>query len=89
VAVDDATRLAYVEVLDDESPASAVGFLGRALAHFRAVGIEVERVLTDGCMSSGLDGRAPFCDGARWVRVTDGAKSRRLGLSEPAVRLAA
>jgi transposase InsO family protein len=47
VAVDDATRLAYVEVLPDERAGSAVGFLERALAHFRAHGVVVERVMTD------------------------------------------
>jgi len=47
VAVDDATRLAYVEVLDDEKAATAVGFLRRAVAFFRRYGIRVERVLTD------------------------------------------
>ena len=47
VAVDDATRLAYVEVLDDEKGATAAGFLGRAIAFFRRYGIQVERVLTD------------------------------------------
>jgi transposase InsO family protein len=47
VCVDDATRLAYVEVLEDEKAATAVGFLRRAVAHFRAYGIPVERVMTD------------------------------------------
>ena len=47
VAVDDATRLAYVEVLDDERGATAAGFLGRAVAFFRGYGIRVERLLTD------------------------------------------
>lgn len=47
VCVDDATRLAYVEVLPDEHPSSAVGFLGRALGYFGSLGIEVERVMTD------------------------------------------
>jgi transposase InsO family protein len=47
VCVDDATRLAYVEVLEDEKAASAVGFLRRAVAHFRAHGVRVERVMTD------------------------------------------
>jgi transposase InsO family protein len=47
VAVDDATRLAYVEVLDDETGATAAGFLRRAIAFFRRYGIRVERVLTD------------------------------------------
>jgi Integrase core domain len=89
IAIDDCTRLAYAEVLPDEKASTAIAFLRRAVAFFERHGIRVERLLTDGCMSSGLDGRVPFCDGARWVRVTDGAKSRRLGLSESAARLAA
>jgi transposase InsO family protein len=47
ICVDDATRLAYVEVLEDEKAATAVGFLRRAVSHFRAHGIRVERVMTD------------------------------------------
>jgi transposase InsO family protein len=47
VCVDDATRLAYVEVLDDEKATTAVGFLRRAVAHFAAFGIRVERLMTD------------------------------------------
>jgi transposase InsO family protein len=47
ICIDDATRLAYVEVLPDEKAATAVGFLRRALAFYRAHGISVERVLTD------------------------------------------
>jgi transposase InsO family protein len=47
VCVDDATRLAYVEVLEDEKATTAVAFLRRAVAHFRAHGIRVERVMTD------------------------------------------
>ena len=47
VCVDDATRIAYVEVLADEKATTAVGFLRRAVAHYRAHGITVERVLTD------------------------------------------
>jgi transposase InsO family protein len=47
VCVDDATRLAYVEVLADEKAATAIGFLRRAVAHFAAYGVQVERVLTD------------------------------------------
>ena len=47
VAVDDATRLAYVEVLDNEKGPTAAGFLRRAVAFFRRYGIPVERVLTD------------------------------------------
>jgi transposase InsO family protein len=47
VAVDDATRLAYVEVLSDEKAKTVVGFLGRAVRFFRRHGIAVQRVLTD------------------------------------------
>jgi len=47
VAIDDATRLAYVEVLPDERRSSTTGFLIRALRWFRARGIKVERVMTD------------------------------------------
>jgi transposase InsO family protein len=47
VAVDDATRLAYVEVLADERKNTTTGFLLRALRWFRAHGIRAERVMTD------------------------------------------
>jgi transposase InsO family protein len=47
VAIDDATRLVYVEVLDDEKAVTAVGFLRRAIAHYAAFGIKVERLMTD------------------------------------------
>jgi transposase InsO family protein len=47
IAVDDATRLAYAEVLGDERGATAAAFLRRAVAFFERHGITVERVLTD------------------------------------------
>ncbi len=47
VAVDDATRLAYVEVLSDERGVTASAFLRRAVAWFEGFGITVERVLSD------------------------------------------
>src|SRR3954470_1830822 len=47
VCVDDATRLASVEVLADEKAGSAIAFLKRALAFYRRHGICVERVMTD------------------------------------------
>ena len=46
VCVDDATRLAYVEVLPDERAKTAIAFLGRAVRFFGRQGISVERVLT-------------------------------------------
>ena len=47
VAVDDATRLAYVEELADERAETAAAFLERALAFFEGHGICVQRLLTD------------------------------------------
>ena len=47
VCVDDATRLAYVEVLADEKGETAAGFLRRAVGWFASMGITVERVLSD------------------------------------------
>jgi hypothetical protein len=47
VCVDDATRLASVEVLADEQGATAAGFLRRAVAFYAAHGITVERVMSD------------------------------------------
>lgn len=47
VCVDDATRLAYVEVLEDEKAVTAIGFLKRALGFYRRFGIKVQQVMTD------------------------------------------
>ena len=47
VAVDDASRLAYTEILPDERKESACAFLTRALAFFQGHGVGVERVMTD------------------------------------------
>jgi transposase InsO family protein len=47
VCVDDASRVAYVEVLADELGQTTAGFLERALAHYRELGIRTSRVLTD------------------------------------------
>jgi transposase len=47
VAIDDHSRLAYVEELDDERPETAVGFLGRAIGFYAGHGITVRRVMTD------------------------------------------
>ena len=47
VCVDDATRIAYVETLEDEKAATAVGFLQRAVAFYACHGIAVHAVMTD------------------------------------------
>ncbi len=47
VCIDDATRLAYVEALADETGETAAGFLRRAVTWFKSMGITVERVMSD------------------------------------------
>jgi transposase InsO family protein len=47
VAVDDTSRVAYVEILDDETGATCVAFLRRAIIWFASQGVTVKRVMTD------------------------------------------
>ena len=66
VAIDDATRLAYAEVLADERAGTAVGFLRRALAFYASYGITAERVITD--------------NGSAYVSAIHGIACRALGV---------
>ena len=72
VAVDDATRLAYAEVLADERGATAAGFLRRALAFFASHGITVERVMTD--------------NGAAYISAVHALACRELGIRHLRIR---
>lgn len=47
VAVDDHSRYAYAEALPDERADTTAAFLERTLATFQALGVRVERILTD------------------------------------------
>ena len=47
IAIDDATRLAYAEVLCDEKATTAIAFLRRAIAFFERHGMRVQELLTD------------------------------------------
>jgi transposase InsO family protein len=66
VCVDDATRLAYVEVLPDEKATTAIGFLRRAIDFYGSHGIEVERLMTD--------------NGSAYVSVAHALACRALGI---------
>jgi transposase InsO family protein len=66
VCVDDATRLAYAEVLADEKATTAVAFLGRAIAFYAAHGIAVQRVMTD--------------NGAAYLSIAHSLACRALGV---------
>jgi len=47
VAIDDATRLAYAEVLTDEKATTVISFLRRALRFYARHGVQVQRLMTD------------------------------------------
>ena len=47
VCIDDASRVAYVEILTDETGNTAAGFLQRAVAWFADRGVRVQNVMTD------------------------------------------
>ena len=47
LAVDDHSRLAYVELLASQSPAACVAFLHRAFVWYAEQGVTIERVLSD------------------------------------------
>jgi transposase InsO family protein len=47
VAIDDATRVAYVAVRPDELAASTVSFFEEAIGFFAEQGVHVERIMTD------------------------------------------
>jgi transposase InsO family protein len=71
IAIDDATRLAYAEVLADERARTAIAFLRRALAFFEAHGITAERVMTDNgsCYRSTMHAVACRALGLRHIRT--------------------
>jgi len=46
-AIDDHSRVAYAEIHDDERADTSAGFLERAIAFYAALGVTVERVITD------------------------------------------
>jgi transposase InsO family protein len=47
VCIDDASRIAFAEIMPNEKKESAIAFLAAALAYYRKLGIRVERVMTD------------------------------------------
>jgi DNA-binding transcriptional ArsR family regulator len=49
VIVDDYSRLAYAEILNDLTAACAIAFLRRATAWYAARGVTVKAVMTDNC----------------------------------------
>lgn len=71
VCIDDASRLAYTEILPSEGQADTTAFLGRVLAWLGRHGVSVERVMTDNgsAYRSKLFAKALQTAGARHVRT--------------------
>ncbi len=71
VCIDDATRVAYAEVLPDEKGVTATAFVQRAIAWFEEHDVHIERVMTDNgsCYLSKLFRRTLAELGVRHVRT--------------------
>ena len=65
VAIDDATRLTYAEVLSAPDGAACAAFLQRTLAWFRRRGVTVRRLLTDNAMAYRAHALRDVC--RRWL----------------------
>jgi len=71
IAIDDATRLAYAEVLPDEKATTAIAFLGRAIMFYARHGMTVRELLTDNgsAYKSAVHGLACRALGVRHLRT--------------------
>ena len=69
VAIDDHTRIAYIEALPDERQQTCAQFLHRAATWFHTRGVTIERVLTDNAWS--------YRRGRTWAAVCVGLGIRR------------
>jgi transposase len=76
VAVDDRSRVAYIEALPDERDLTCAGFLHRAVTWFRRHGVRVLRILTD---NAKVPRRQQLAGRVR--RVGDPAPVHQTGLS--------
>jgi transposase InsO family protein len=68
VCIDDASRVAFVQIMTDQRKGSAVAFLEAAVAYFASLGIRSERVMTD--------------NGSCYRSTTFRAACKRLGLRQ-------
>ena len=65
VAIDDATRLTYAEVLTADDAPTCAAFLQRTLAWFRRRGVTIRRLLTDNALAYKAGVFAAIC--RRWT----------------------
>jgi transposase InsO family protein len=71
VCIDDASRVAFVQVMSDEKKQSSVAFLKAAVAYYESLGVTVARVMTDnGACYKAFDFRDACGDlGLRHIRT--------------------
>jgi transposase InsO family protein len=74
VMIDDHSRVAYAEVLDDLTAACAIAFLRRALVWFAERGVRVQALMTDNgsCYTAHAFARALAELGLRQLRIQPG-----------------
>jgi len=68
VCIDDASRIAFTQVMKDETKESAKAFLEAAVAYYASLGVKVQRVMTD--------------NGACYISRVFRETCRRLGLKQ-------
>jgi transposase InsO family protein len=68
VCIDDASRVAFVQVMPNQRKESAVAFLEAAVAYYASLGVTIERVMTD--------------NGSCYRSMTFRAACKRLGLRQ-------
>jgi transposase InsO family protein len=71
VCIDDASRVAFSQILPDERKESAVAFLKAAVAYYASLGVSVARVMTDNgsCYRSKAFGKACADLGLKHIRT--------------------
>src|SRR5580693_7214282 len=81
VCIDDASRIAFSQVMKDERKESAVAFLEAAVAYYASLGVTVERVMTDNgsCYLSRAFGQACNKLGLKHIKTKAYAQNQRQG----------
>ena len=71
VCIDDASRVAFSQILPDEKKERAVAFLAAALAYYKSLGVAVTRVMTDNgsCYRSKAFRKACAAAGLKHIRT--------------------
>jgi transposase InsO family protein len=71
VCIDDASRIAFAEIKNDERKGSAVAFLKAAVAYYATLGVGIQRVMTDNgsCYRSRAFARACKRLGLKHIRT--------------------